>query len=106
MDDAEHGASMIGAMVARHDRRVDRGRVLQDNSDGARTDSCGRHQHTSAVGSGRADGHAGSAILLHELGTPAATRTMASDGVNDPVRVPWGQVLGTVAGSFTPSFLR
>jgi hypothetical protein len=32
MDDAEHGASIIGAMVARHDRDTDRGRVLQDNS--------------------------------------------------------------------------
>ena len=30
----------------------------------------------------------------------------ASDGVNDPVRAPWGQVPGTAAGSFTPSLVQ
>jgi hypothetical protein len=49
-------------------------------------------------------GHAGGALLLHGPGTQTATRATASDGVNDPVRAPWGQVPGTAAGSFTPSF--
>jgi hypothetical protein len=48
----------------------------------------------------------GGAVLLHGSGTPARTRATASDGVNDPVRVRWGQAPGTGAGSFTPSFLR
>ena len=60
----------------------------------------------SAVGSGRADVHAGGAILLHELGTQTATRDTTNDGVNDPVRARWGQVQGTEAGSFTPSLVQ
>jgi hypothetical protein len=56
--------------------------------------------------SGRVHVHADGAMLPHELGMQTATRATASDGVNDPVRAPWGQVPGTAAGSFTPSFLQ
>jgi hypothetical protein len=35
-----------------------------------------------------------------------ATRDTTNDGVNDPVRAPWGQTLGTAAGSFTPSLVQ
>jgi hypothetical protein len=51
-------------------------------------------------------GQTGGAILLHRTRTQTRTRATASDGVNDPVRGPWGQVPGTAAGSFTPSFLQ
>ena len=50
--------------------------------------------------------HAGGAVLLHELGSQTATRDTTNDGVNDPVRAPWGQVQGTTAGSFTPSLVQ
>ena len=50
--------------------------------------------------------HTGGAILLHELGSQTVTRDTTNDGVNDPVRVPWGQVQGTTAGSFTPSLVQ
>ena len=50
--------------------------------------------------------HTGGAILLDELGPQAATLDTPDDGVNDPVRVPWGQVQGTTAGSFTPSLVQ
>ncbi len=106
IDDAEHGASIIGAMVVRFDSRTDRGHVLQKNSARARTDSCGIHRHTSAVGSGRADRGHRRRDSPAGTGTQTRTRATASDGVNDPVRAPWGQVPGTVAGSFTPSFLQ
>jgi hypothetical protein len=49
--------------------------------------------------------HAGGAILLHGLGAQTRTRDSTNDGVNDPVRAPWGQVLATAAGSFTPSLV-
>jgi hypothetical protein len=98
----EHGASIIRAMVARLDQRAERDRVLQGRGACARTDSYGRQRHTS----GRVHVHADGAMLLHELGIQTATRATASDGVNDPVRAPLGQVLGTAAGSFTPSFLQ
>jgi hypothetical protein len=89
-------------MVARLDQCAERGRVLQGRGACARTDSCGRQRHTSGLVHVHADG----AMLPHELGMQTATRATASDGVNDPVRAPWGQVLGTAAGSFTPSFLQ
>ena len=53
-----------------------------------------------------AHAHAGGAILLHGMGAETRTRHTTNDGVNDPVRAPWGQVLDTAAGSFTPSFLQ
>ena len=49
--------------------------------------------------------HAGGAILLHGFGAQTRTRDTTNDGVNDPVRVLWGQVPGTAAGSFTPSLV-
>ena len=84
------------------DQYADDGRVLQGRGACARTDSCGRQRHTS----GRVHVHAEGAMLPHDLGMQPATRATASDGVNDPVRAPWGQMLGTAAGSFTPSFLQ
>lgn len=102
IDEAKHGASIIRAMVARLDQCPERGRVLQGRGACARTDSCGGQRHTS----GRVHVHADGAMLPHELGMQTATRATASDGVNDPVRAPWGQVLDTAAGSFTPSFLQ
>jgi hypothetical protein len=49
---------------------------------------------------------AGGAVLLHELGSHTATRDTTNDGVNDPVRAPWGHGQGTTAGSFTPSLMQ
>ena len=50
--------------------------------------------------------HAGGAILLHGMGAETRTRDTSNDGVNDPVRAPWGQAPGTAAGSFTPSLVQ
>jgi hypothetical protein len=50
--------------------------------------------------------HAGGTILLHDLGSQTRTPATTSDGVNDPVRAPWGQMPGTAAGSFTPSLVQ
>lgn len=52
------------------------------------------------------DVHTSGAILRHELGSRPATRGTTNDGVNDPVRIRWGQVQGTEAGSFTPSLVQ
>jgi hypothetical protein len=92
---------MIGAMVVQFDRSPDRGRVLQENCARARTYSCGTHGHAS----GRVNVHAGGAVLVHELGSQTATRGPTNDGVNDPIRAPWGQAQGTATGSFTPSLV-
>ena len=102
IDDAEHGASIIGAMVVSFDRSPDHDPVFQANCAHARTDSCGTHRHAS----GRVSVRAGGAVLLHELGSQTATRDTTNDGVNDLVRVPWGQVPGTTPGSFTPSLVQ
>lgn len=106
IDDGEHGVSILGAVVTRLELRAAHGQVRRENRAHARTDSCGVHRHSSAVGSGPACRHTGGAPFLHEPGTPTLTRATATDGVNDPVRAPWGQVPGTAAGSFTPSFLQ
>jgi hypothetical protein len=45
-------------------------------------------------------------ILLHELGAHTRTRDTTNDGVNDPIRAPWGQAAATAAGSFTPSLVQ
>jgi hypothetical protein len=50
--------------------------------------------------------HAGGAILLHVMGAETRTRERTNDGVNDPIRAPWGQAPGTAAGSFTPSLVQ
>jgi hypothetical protein len=73
MDDAEHGASIIGAMVVQDDPSRDRGRVLQENCAGARTDSCRTCRRASSVASGCGSADAGGELLLHELGTQTAT---------------------------------
>ncbi len=49
---------------------------------------------------------AGGAILLHGMGAETPTRETTNDGVNDPIRAPWGQAPGTTAGSFTPSLVQ
>jgi hypothetical protein len=54
----------------------------------------------------REHAHAGGAILLYGLGAQIRTRDTTNDGVNDPVRARWGQMLGTAAGSFTPSLVQ
>ena len=106
IDDAEHGASIIGAMVVPFDLATERASC----SAGERGSCANRFlRNTSARfcgRSGRATVHAGGAILLHELGSQTATRDTTNDGVNDPVRAPWGQVQGTTAGSFTPSLVQ
>jgi hypothetical protein len=102
IDDVEHGISIIGAMVVRHDRRADHGRVLQENRTRARTDFRGRYRHTC----GRVHVHAGGVTLLRELRTQTATLDTTNDGVNDPVRAAWGQLPGAAPGSFTPSLVR
>jgi hypothetical protein len=102
IDDVEHGTSILGAMVVRFDSRTDRGHVLRASRAYARTDFC----RSYLVSCWHGTRHAGGAILLHRSGTQTGTRATASDGVNDPVRAPWGQAPGTVPGSFTPSFLQ
>jgi len=79
--------------------------VLPQNETHARTDFCWRRRRILAVGSGRTNVYAGGAILLHELGSQTATRGTTNDGVNDPIRAPWGQAQGTATGSFTPSLV-
>ncbi|MEQ1871553.1 MAG: hypothetical protein ABL961_16175 [Vicinamibacterales bacterium] len=106
IDDAEHGASITGAMVVRLDLAAELASAVLQNEVPARTDSCQAGRHTSAVRSGRATVHAGGATLLHELGAQAATRGTMNDGVNDPVREAWGQAQCTAEGSFTPSFVQ
>jgi len=105
IDDAEHGTSIIRAMVARLDLSARPARFLLKNQAGARTDRGARRTLTSALASGQERGHTGGAVLLHELAMRTATRDTTNDGVNDPVRVRWGQVPGTAAGSFTPSLV-
>jgi hypothetical protein len=105
IDDVEHGISIIGAMVVQFDSRTNRGHVLQKNSARARANCYGRHRHVSLSDLAmRMDTQA--ALFSCGPGTQTATRATASDGVNDPVRAHWGQVRGTAAGSFTPSFLQ
>jgi hypothetical protein len=106
IDDAEHGASIIGAMVTRLDLTTELACVLQQNVGCTRTDFCGTHSRPSELGSDRADMHIGGAILRHELDTRTATADTTNDGVNDPVRARWGQAPGTTAGSFTPSLVQ
>ena len=105
IDDAEHGASIIGAMVVQSDLAAELVSVLPQNEAHARTDSCGRRHQILAVGSGRANVNAGGAILLHELGAQTATRGTTNDGLNDPVGAVRGQAQGTAVGSFTPSLV-
>jgi hypothetical protein len=105
IDDAEHGDSIIGAMVVQFNLAAELASVLPQNEVHARTDSCGRRRRILTVRSGCANGYAGDAILLHILGTQTATRDTTNDGVNDPVPVPSGQVQGTTPGSFTPSLV-
>ena len=45
-------------------------------------------------------------FCLHELGAQTVTCGTTNDGVNDPVRAPWGQGQGTATGSFTPSLVQ
>jgi hypothetical protein len=106
IDDAEHGASIIRAMVARLDLNARRSHVLLKNQAGARTDRGGKGRLNSPLASGHGRGHPGGAALLPELGMRTATRDTTNDGVNDPVRARWGQMLGTAAGSFTPSLVQ
>lgn len=94
IDEAEHGASIIRAMVARLDQCAERGRVLQGRRACARTDCCGRQRHTS----GRVHVHADGAMLPAELGMQTATRATASDGVNDPRQGTLGSGAGHGSG--------
>ncbi len=105
IDDAEHGTSIIRAMVARLDLSARPARVLLKNQVGPRTDRSARRRLTCALGSGQERRHAGGAVLLHELDIRTATRDTTNDGVNDPVPAPWGHVQGTTPGSFTPSLV-
>ena len=104
-DDAEHGASIISAMVVQFDLAAELASVLPQNEAHARTDSCGMGRQTPAVGSGRAACTLAARFLLHELGAQTATRGTTNNGVNDPVKAVWGQAQGTAAGSFTPSLV-
>ena len=102
VDDAEHGASIIGAMVVQFDRRPDRVVFFR---------------RTAVVREPIPAEHIGT-LLASRMCTRAArfsctnrargqlTRGTTNDGVNDPIRTPWGQVQGTKAGSFTPSLVQ
>ena len=84
----------------------ERGRVLQENGGSCANRFLAEHIGTLLCRIWPRNVHAGGAILLHELGSQTATRDTTNDGVNDPVRAPWGQVQGTTAGSFTPSLVQ
>ena len=86
IDDGEHGASIIGAVVDRRDVVPSR-------------DATVRQQLGLTVGAQAAPFSCTIRTHLKRRGTPAP------DGVNDPLPTPWGQPLGTVVGSFTPSSL-
>jgi len=105
IDDAEHGASIIDAMVVPFDLATERAYVLREKAASARTDSCGTPRPSSAVAPNRAVHARAARVLLHERGSLTATRDKTNDGVNDPVRARWGQAQGTAAGSFTPSLV-
>ena len=86
IDDGEHGASIIGAMVDRRDEVPGRDATVR--------------QHLGLTLGTQAATFCGTIRThLKQRGTPAP------DGVNDPLPGPWGQPLGTVVGSFTPSSL-
>ena len=106
IDDAEHGAIIIDAMVVPFDLAAEAACVLREKAARARTDFCGTPRHPSATTLGRAVYAGAARVLLHELGSQTATRDTTNDGVNDPVRARWGQAEGTTAGSFTPSLVQ
>ena len=86
IDDGEHGASIIGAMVDRRDDVPSRDAVV-------------RRQLGLTTGTNAARPFGTIRAHMRTRGTPAP------DGVNDPLATPGGQPLGTVVGSFTPSSL-
>ena len=105
IDDAEHGASIIDAMVVPLELATEPACVLWE-----KRGSCANRswRNTAAHFCGRIwprNVHTGGAILLHELGSQTATRGTTNDGVNDPIKAPWGQAQGTATGSFTPSLV-
>jgi hypothetical protein len=104
IDDVEHGISLIGAMVVQFDSRTNRGHVLQKNSARARANSCGRHRHVPLSDLAMRMDTQAALFSCTDRARRQRHGRRASDGVNDPVRAPWGQVPGTAAGSFTPSF--
>jgi hypothetical protein len=105
IDDAEHGASIIDAMVVPFDLAAEPACVLREKGP-VREPIPRTPRHPSAVAPGRAVYARAARVLLHELGSLTATRDQTNDGVNDPVRARWGQVEGTAAGSFTPSLVQ
>ena len=103
IDDTEHGTSIIGAMVARLDLVTELACVLPAERRSVREPIFAERM---AHASDRVNVHTGDAVLLHELGSQTAICDTTNDGVNDPVRAPWGHVQGTTAGSFTPSLVQ
>ena len=106
IDDAEHGASMKGAMVRRQDLDARTGRSVRKNMARTRTDcSSIRRPHCSRE-SGHEDAHAVGEFVLHDLCAQTTTCGTTNDGVNDPVSTVWGHWRGRTAGSFTPSLVQ
>jgi hypothetical protein len=101
IDDAEHGASIIGAMVC---SSLEGPIVVLFFMRTALVREPIPAEHISTLLTSNV--RAGGAVLLNELGSNTATRDRTNDGVNDSVRAPWGQVQGTTAGSFTPSLVQ
>ena len=106
IDDAEHGARIIDAMVVPLDLATEPACVLREEAARARTDFYGTPRSSFAVAPGHAVYARAARVLLHELGSRTATRDKTNDGVNDPVRARWGQAQRTAAGSFTPSLVQ
>jgi hypothetical protein len=97
IDDAEHGASIIDAMVVPLGLATEPACVLRE-----KRGSCANRswQNTAAHFCGRIwprNVHTGGAIL-HELGSQTATRDKTNDGVNDPRQGTLGSGAGHGSG--------
>ena len=105
IDDAEHGASMKGAMV--------RGKIWireRDVPSGKTWARANRFLFDSSAALFRRIGTRrrarGRRVLPARTVRQTATCGTTNDGVNDPVSTAWGHWRGRTAGSFTPSLVQ